>query len=275
VTPRRALATLTPARAGAGIIVGIAVALVAQVMVEHGDTSLIPLALYLLAIALCLPALLFYPQAPTSRAASVTPPPPTGPTGDRGGREELSGGARPFLPAALVGLAALAACANGIARIHDDLLLNGPQSSDPTGAWLRFAGLLLFAATLLLLPAPGKRPRTGAYAFTVATRGTVDFAIDGRALLRGDVQTDPGPTVLRAPLRLSRGLHRLRLVYTVTDGSPGAMELAWQPPGSIPSIIPPRDLVPAPAPVQGPVGLALGGVVPIVVLLQQTAPSIF
>ncbi len=120
-----------------------------------------------------------------------------------------------------------------------------------------------------------RAPRAGDYAFTVAARGAVDFAIDGHTLLHGDVQADPGPTVPRVRLRLARGLHRLRLVYTVTDGGPGSMELAWQPPGSALSIIPLRDLVPAPAPVHGVMGLAPGGVAPTVVLLQQTAPSIF
>lgn len=96
----RAISVLMPARARAGISAGITVALVAPVMIEHGDTSPIPLALYLFAISLCLPALLLYPEA------SATPTPPTGPAGDRGdwgaraGRT-VRGRARPFLPAAL------------------------------------------------------------------------------------------------------------------------------------------------------------------------------
>jgi len=101
----------------------------------------------------------------------------------------------------------------------------------------------------------------------------VDFAIDGHTLLHEDVQADPGPSVPWVRPRLSRGLHRLRLVYTVADGGPGTMEMVWQPPGSLLSIIPPQDLVPAPA--QGPVGLAPSGVAPIIVLLQQTTPSSF
>jgi 4-amino-4-deoxy-L-arabinose transferase-like glycosyltransferase len=91
-------------------------------------------------------------------------------------------------------------------------------------------------------------PRIGGYVFSLFAQGSIEFLLDGQALLRRPEPSDQ-PTEISTTLQA--GPHSVQLVLRATEG-PGGLEWSWTPPGGTKSIVPRWVLSPPPGAGIGP-----------------------
>lgn len=86
--------------------------------------------------------------------------------------------------------------------------------------------------------------RAGEYLFAVTANGPVNLVLDGEVVLAHvpPSQLGEGPGFSQAAIYLTQGWHRLEMTY-VPQGS-ADLRVLWQPPGSTPSLLLSRQLLP-------------------------------